>query len=204
MHYFWIFLTFVYFGFLCLSGGGSLIQFYIDELVNARHWMTLEELGNFLAISQVTPGPIGVNLATFIGYQQGGIIGGLLCTVGLLLPSFFLMSLAVKSYDKWQNSRLVKSLMYGVKPITASLIVTALFACLGMSIFTTEIPFDRLFRFFTEKPGNGTAETFALRPEMLPILAFAIWALYNQKLSIMAVIFLSAGAGTGLYWLFGA
>ena len=199
-----MFLTFVYFGFLCLSGGGSLIQFYIDELVNARHWMTLEELGNFLAISQVTPGPIGVNLATFIGYQQGGVIGGLLCTTGLLMPSFFLMSLAVKSYDKWQNSRLVKSLMYGIKPVTASLIATARLACLGMSIFTTEIPFDRLFRSFSDQPGNGSGAEFALRPEMLPILAFSIWALHKQKLSIMAVIFLSAGAGTGLYWLFGA
>ncbi len=199
-----MFLTFVYFGFLCLSGGGSLIQFYIDELVNARHWMTLEELGNFLAISQVTPGPIGVSLATFIGYQQGGVIGGLLCTTGLLMPSFFLMSLAVKSYDKWQNSRLVKSLMYGIKPVTASLIATALLACLGMSIFTTEIPFDRLFRSFSDQPGNGSGAEFALRPEMLPILAFSIWALHKQKLSIMAVIFFSPRAGTGLYWLFGA
>ncbi len=203
MQYFWMFLTFVYFGCLCLSGGGSLLQFYIDELVNARHWMTLEGLGNLLAISQVTPGPIGVNLATFIGYQQGGVLGGLLCTVGLLLPSFFLMSLAVKSYDKWQESRLVKSLMYGVKPITAALIVTALFACLGMSIFTTEIPFGWLFGLCAGK-FEAYDGAFALRWEMLPILFLSTWVLYKRKLSIMAVIFLSAGAGMGLFWLFEA
>ena len=182
MAYFWMFLTFLYFGCLCLSGGGSLLQFYIDELVNRRHWMTLEGLGNLLAVSQVTPGPIGVNLATFIGYQQGGVFGGLVCTVGLLFPSFFLMSLAVKSYDKWQESRLVKSLMYGVKPITAALIMTALFA------------------------GKWKAYEgdFGLRWEMLPILIPATWVLYKRKMSIMAVIFLSAAAGMGLFWLFEA
>lgn len=72
MIYLNLFLTFMYFGLFCLSGGGALMQFYLDELVNRRHWMTLEGFGNFVAISQVTPGPIGVNLATFIGYHQGG------------------------------------------------------------------------------------------------------------------------------------
>ena len=91
MNHLKIFLVFIYFGFLCLSGGSSLLQFYIDELVEGRGWMTLEELGNLLAISQVTPGPIGVNLATFIGFRQGGFWGGLLGTVGLLLPSFLLL-----------------------------------------------------------------------------------------------------------------
>ena len=84
MHLILIFLVFCYFGFFCLSGGSSLLQFYIDDLVNARHWMTLEELGNLMAISQVTPGPIGVNLATFLGYTHGRFWGGLLATVGLL------------------------------------------------------------------------------------------------------------------------
>ena len=203
MQYVWMLLTFMYFGCLCLSGGGSLLQFYIDELVNRRHRMTLEGLGNFLAVSQVTPGPIGVNLATFIGYRQGGVFGGLVCTVGLLLPSFFLMSLAVKSYDKWQESRLVKSLMYGVKPITAALILTALFACFGMSVFRTEIPFHWLFGLLA---GKWTAYEgdFGIRWEMLPILIPATWVLYKRKMSIMAVIFLSAAAGMGLFYLFGS
>lgn len=113
-----IFFLFAYFGCLCLSGGSSLLQFYIDELVVARQWMTLEGLGNLMAISQVTPGPIGVNLATFLGYTQGGFWGGLLATVGLLTPSYILMSLAVKSYTKWHDSRFVRSLMYTLKPMT--------------------------------------------------------------------------------------
>ena len=76
-----LFLLFCGFGLLCLNGGGSLLQFYIDELVTARQWLTLEELGNFMAVSQITPGPIGVNLATFLGFRQAGWAGGLAATL---------------------------------------------------------------------------------------------------------------------------
>ena len=70
-----IFLLFCYFGCLCFSGGNALVPLYIDDLVEARHWMTLHEFGNLMAIAQMTPGPIGVNAATFFGFRQAGIPG---------------------------------------------------------------------------------------------------------------------------------
>ena len=127
-----LFLLFCGFGLLCLNGGGSLLQFYIDELVTARQWLTLEELGNFMAVSQITPGPIGVNLATFLGFRQAGWAGGLAATIGLLTPSMILMSLATRFYQKGEKSSLVRSLMFGVKPVTVALVASALVACLGM------------------------------------------------------------------------
>ncbi len=199
MIFVWLFLIFIYFGFLCLSGGSSLLQFYIDELVYARHWMTLTELGNLLAISQVTPGPIGVNLATFIGYQQGGILGGFLATSGLLIPSFFLMSMAVHSYHKWQHSNIVRSLMFGIKPITAALIVTAIAACLGMSILTAEIPFDYLWTKIYNFEEKFMGNTPQMRWEMLPILIYSIIMIRYKILSIMMVIFTSAALGVLLH-----
>ena len=142
MLYLSMFLIFVYFGAICFGGGSSLMPFYIDILVEKYHWLTLHELGDFVAISQVTPGPIGVNLATFLGYRQGGIAGGLLCTIGLLLPSWILMTLGVKSLDKWEKSRVVRSLMYGVKPATMGLIAAAFIAYLEISLFSDRIPWD--------------------------------------------------------------
>ncbi len=195
-----IFLIFCYFGVLCLSGGSSLLQFYINELVDSRGWMTLEGLGNLLAISQVTPGPIGVNLATFIGYQQGGFWGGLVATIGLLTPSFFLMSLAVHSYHKWQDSKLVRSLLFGVKPVMTALILTALFACLGMSVLTDELPFDYIY----QKIQNAELkyeEDLAIRWQTLPVLVLSIYLLRYRKWSIMQVIFGSAVAGVLLQGL---
>ena len=196
MIYLFLLFLFMYYGCFCLSGGSTLMQFYINDLVNTRHWLTLEEFGNFQAISQITPGPIGINLATFLGYQQGGILGGLVATIGLLLPSFFLMSLAVHSYGRWQHSPIVRSIMFGIKPMATALITAAILACLGMSIFTKPIPFEILIG-----RESAFAGAFDWRPEMLPILIFAVLAMYKKKMSIMAVIFSSALCGGVMYLL---
>lgn len=158
-----LFLLFCGFGLLCLNGGGSLLQFYIDELVTARQWLTLEELGNFMAVSQVTPGPIGVNLATFLGFRQAGWAGGLAATIGLLTPSMILMSLATRFYQKGEKSRVVRSLMFGVKPVTVALVASALIACLGMSIFSEQIPIDYFVRKLAGSPDR--LQRRLLRPE---------------------------------------
>ena len=97
-----LFLLFCWFGLLCFGGGSALMPLYIQELVDSRHWLTLHELSDFAAISQVTPGPIGVNLATFLGFRQGGYFGALICTIGLLLPSYLLMQLALRSLARWE------------------------------------------------------------------------------------------------------
>ena len=201
MLYLSMFLIFVYFGAICFGGGSSLMPFYIDILVEKYHRLTLHALGDFVAISQVTPGPIGVNLATFLGYRQGGIAGGLLCTVGLLLPSWILVTLGVKSLDKWENSRFVRSLMYGVKPATMGLIAAAFIAYLEISLFSDRIPWDYCLEILKLHlvPYEGA---FALRWDMLPIFLFSCWALYRNKLSIMGVIFLSAGLGALFHAVF--
>lgn len=193
MPYLILFGTFFFFGCFCLSGGSSLLQFYIDELVVNRAWMSYDELANFMAISQATPGPIGVNLATFIGFRQQGVFGGLLATVGLLLPSFIMMSLAVRSYATWSDKLWLKGLLYGVKPVAASLIFSAFVVCLGMSVFDGQLPLDRL-------PGlvsgaNGFPTLPALRPAMVALFLVDAWLLYRKKLSIFQTIFLSAGIG---------
>ena len=196
MNYVSLYYVFAYFGLICINGGASLTQFFIDDLVNGRHWMTLEELGNFMAIAQVTPGPIGINIATFLGFQRGGIFGGLLCTIGLLTPSFILMSIAVRSYSKWMHTDAVRSLMYGIRPMTVSLILSAFFAQLGMSVLSRPLPFDALLSL-----DFGAFREVRVCFEMIPVLAFAIWALRVRKMSITSVIFICAGAGILLHSL---
>ena len=196
-----LFLLFCGFGLLCLNGGGSLLQFYIDELVTARQWLTLEELGNFMAVSQITPGPIGVNLATFLGFRQAGWAGGLAATIGLLTPSMILMSLATRFYQKGEKSRLVRSLMFGVKPVMVALVASALVACLGMSIFSEQIPIDYFVRKLVGSP-EAYAGAFSVCWEMFPVLIGSGLVLYYRKMSIMGVIFSSAAAGMLLHLLF--
>ena len=130
---FHIFLLFCYFGLLCFGGGNALTPLYIDHLVNEQHWMTLQEFGDLTAISQMTPGPIGVNAATFFGFRRGGIPGAFVATIGLLVPSYFLVILALRSLKRWEKSFLVQGIMTGIHPATTGMILAALraSACRG-------------------------------------------------------------------------
>ena len=188
-----LFVLFVYFGLLCFGGGAVLVNFYIHELVELRHWLTLDELADMVAISQVTPGPIGVNIATFIGYRQGGIPGAAIATIGLLFPSYWLMMGGLKSLDKWEHSRIVGGIMAGIRPATIGLMITVTLVYLEMSLFTAAVP----WRGIVDWTAGNSADFggFGLRLLMLPVLAVSTWALYKSKCSIMAAIFTSAAAG---------
>ncbi len=178
-----LFVLFVYFGLLCFGGG----------VVELRHWLTLDELADMVAISQVTPGPIGVNLATFIGYRQSGIPGAAIATIGLLFPSYWLMMGGLKSLDKWEHSRIVGSIMAGIRPATIGLMIAVTLVYLEMSLFTAAVP----WRGIVDWTAGNSADFggFGLRLLMLPVLAVSTWALYKSKCSIMAAIFTSAAAG---------
>ena len=176
---FHIFLLFCYFGLLCFGGGNALTPLYIDHLVNEQHWMTLQEFGDLTAISQMTPGPIGVNAATFFGFRRGGIPGAFVATIGLLVPSYFLVILALRSLKRWEKSFLVQGIMTGIHPATTGMILAALLAegyWLGIV-------------------KNAPETAFFVRPLAVVIFCAATWLLYKGRISIMSVIFGSAAVG---------
>ncbi len=94
---------FFYIGLFTLGGGYAMIPLMEEELVKKRHLFTMEEFYEMFAISQVTPGPIAINMATFIGYREGGVIGSVFATTGVMLPSIIIIiaiSLYFKSFIK--------------------------------------------------------------------------------------------------------
>ena len=188
---FHIFLLFCYFGLLCFGGGNALTPLYIDHLVNEQHWMTLQEFGDLTAISQMTPGPIGVNAATFFGFRRGGIPGALTATVGLLVPSYFLVILALRSLKRWEKSFLVRGIMTGIHPATTGMILAALLIFMQMSVFSTEIPWNTWLGIAE----NASQTEFFIRPLAVLIFCASTALLYKGKISIMSVIFGSAAIG---------
>lgn len=188
---FHIFLLFCYFGFLCFGGGNALTPLYIDHLVNEQHWMTLQEFGDLTAISQMTPGPIGVNAATFFGFRRGGIPGAFVATIGLLVPSYFLVILALRSLKRWEKSFLVQGIMTGIHPATTGMILAALLIFMQMSVFSTEIPWG----YWLGIVKNAPETAFFVRPLAVVIFCAATWLLYKGRISIMSVIFGSAAIG---------
>lgn len=130
---FWAYLKIGIFGF----GGGyamlSMIQF---EIVEHYQWISAEEFADIVALSQMTPGPISINMATFTGYTVGGFWGSLIATAALVLPSLLMLYLVLKMLFKHKDNYIVKSTLSLMKPVIAGLIFVAALLMMNSSNFT--------------------------------------------------------------------
>ena len=134
-------LLFLKYGALCFGGGFVLVPMYIQDFVGeAAAFLQIahEEFSNVIALSQMTPGPIGVNGATFFGYRLCGVPGALLASAALLLPGSALCFLALSSLERFKTSRIVRGLMRGIRPGSVALMLVALWAFAGLSLFDSE------------------------------------------------------------------
>lgn len=124
-----LFLTFFEIGALTFGGGYAMIPF-VREQVLAHGWLTEEELLNMIAVSESTPGPIAVNMATFVGSNEAGVMGSIMATLGVVLPSFIIIliiSSLLKNFLKYKG---VKAFLMGVRPCVVSLILGTAFTLL--------------------------------------------------------------------------
>ena len=198
-----LFLIFLKFGCLCIGGGNVLVPLYVDELVERRELMTSSEFANLLAITQITPGPVGVNGATFFGYRAAKIPGAIVATIGLLAPSFIFMMLALHYLAKWRSSKLVQGLLWGVAPASIALIITAFAIFAEMSILTGPVPWKDLLPFLSGA-GDVAADLPRVRPLAVLICAASTYALTRTKVQITTLILLSAVIGAVTFPFLGA
>ena len=145
MIYFDLFFTFLKIGLFTIGGGYAMLPM-IREEVSSHGWLSQSELIDFIAVSESTPGPFAVNIATFVGTRTGGIFGGLCATLGVVLPSFVIILFVARFYQKFKSSKLVAGAMNGLKPAVVGLIGAALLslsvtvffpAGLNMAVFST-------------------------------------------------------------------
>ena len=126
MMYFELFYTFLMIGAFTFGGGYAMLPM-IQEQVAAR-WGDLisqEAMVNFIAVSESTPGPFAINMATYVGSVVGGPFGSFCATMGVVVPSFVIILIVAKCYDKFRESRIVKGCMSGLKPAVVGLIGNA-------------------------------------------------------------------------------
>ncbi len=119
----------LFYVFFCIGaftfGGGYAMLPLMQQQVLARGWAAEEELIHFIAVSESTPGPFAINMATFIGAEMGGVVGSACATLGVVLPSFVIILIVAKCYDQFRQSRIVKGCMSGLKPAVVGLIGNA-------------------------------------------------------------------------------
>ena len=134
-------LIFLKYGALCFGGGFVLVPMYCEDFVGpSAPFLKIaeEEFGNLMALTQMTPGPIGLNAATYFGISLAGVPGALLASASLLLPGSLMAFFAFHSLEKFKESRIVKGVMAGARPASTALMLFALFVFSGTCLFSAD------------------------------------------------------------------
>ena len=134
-----LFLTFCRFGLLCFGGGYMLIPLLTAEFVGEGKLLSAERFGNLVSISQLTPGPVGINTATFTGFLEAGFAGALAATLGLVFPTLLLAGAAISFIRRYREHHLMKNLLYGARLGAASLVFYAVLIFIELSLLKTPL-----------------------------------------------------------------
>ena len=132
-----LFYTFFLIGLFTFGGGYAMIPM-ITEQVTMKGWMSVAELQNFIAISEMTPGPFAINIATFIGSKVGGFFGSVCATLGVVMPSLIIIIIVAIILNKFLKNKYVKGALFGVRPVVMALILSTAITFL----FKAVIPYE--------------------------------------------------------------
>lgn len=124
MIYLLLIFEFFKIGLFAVGGGLVTIPFLFD-LAEQYRWFSSQELADMIAISQSTPGPIGVNMATYAGFKTAGITGGIIATLSLVTPAIIVIYFIQKILDRWSNNQYVVNILHGIRPAVMALILFA-------------------------------------------------------------------------------
>ncbi len=182
MIYLSLFIEFFKIGLFTIGGGYAMIPLVKETVLNYS-WLTENEFYDFIGICESTPGPIAINMATYVGSVQGGIFGSICATMGVVLPSFIIILLIAAVLKNFTNNKYFKGFIEGVKPVVIALITSTGFVLLIKSF------------------GYVTLKEFNLN--LVSVICFALlWIIYfltqrffKKKLSAIQLILLSAVFG---------
>ncbi|MBU1036882.1 chromate transporter [Patescibacteria group bacterium] len=131
-----LFAIFFKIGLFTVGGGYAMIPFIQKEAVEINKWLTKKDFLEIVALDAVTPGPIAVNLATFVGYKVSGIPGAIIATIGVVLPSLILVTIIATFFYAFRTNKIIQAILNGLKPAVIALIAAAIFSLLqGKAIF---------------------------------------------------------------------
>lgn len=192
MIYLKLFLEFLKVGLFTFGGGYAMIP-VVKDVVIKNNWLSIDEFTNMIGICESTPGPLAINMATYVGSIQAGFFGSLLATVGVVLPSYIIILLIAKLLSKIEKNEIVKKIMLGIKPVVVALVLSTglilLFNCLVINVdfYNIKVSFN-----------------------IVSLVCFVIIALiyvlfkkvFKYNLSAIMIILISAGLGIVISYIF--
>jgi len=174
-----LFVTFLVIGFVSFGGGYAMIPVIERQVVETHGWMSYEQFADVIAVAGMSPGPIAINSAIFVGYQTAGVAGAVAAAAGMVVPSLTIILLISLFFYKVNQSRIVQSAFYGLRPIITGLIIYA-----GITFAMRNGVF-----------GAWNWQTAVL----IAIFLFGLFALFRLRLHPVYVILLSGLAGAAFF-----
>ncbi|MEG1971802.1 MAG: chromate transporter [Oscillospiraceae bacterium] len=181
-----LFISFFKIGAMAFGGGLAAISLIQNEIVINNGWISLTEFTDLVTIAEMTPGPIAINAATFVGMRIAGFKGALAATMGCIVPSCIIVSILAFIYFKYKNMAVMQGILKGIRPAVAAMIASA-----GITILVLAL--------FGEGGFKPALESVNLVAGGLFVLALA--GLRKFKLSPILIIFLSGAIGGMIYLL---
>lgn len=177
MIYLELFFAFFQIGLFSIGGGYAALPLIQNQVVDTHMWLTMEQFADVITIAEMTPGPIAINAATFVGIQTSGILGAIVSTFGCILPSTTIVLLLATLYMKYRDLKIIKGVLSKLRVAVVAMIMSATLSILAMAIFKDNQSFNYL--------------------SLLVFFASFI-AIRTFKLSPIKVIFLSGFAYTAV------
>lgn len=181
-----LFLSFLQVGLFSVGGGYAAIPLIQSQIVDVHHLMTMAEFTDLITIAEMTPGPISINSATFVGTRLAGLPGAIICTLGCIIPSFFICLTLAYFYYKYRKFTGVQTVLSALRPAVVALIASAGLSILTLALFNAS---------------KGSINFSDLRFIELGLFVAGLIALRKYKVNAIAVIFGSGIIGTLLYML---
>ena len=181
-----LFYEFFKTGLFAVGGGLATLPF-LEDISQRTGWFTSAQLADMLAISESTPGPIGVNMATYVGFETAGILGALCATVGLVMPSVIIIVLISKVLAKFRTNTYVEAAFYGLRPASVAMVASA-----GIGVAMTTLL-------------NLTASGFGVLRWRELVLAVVILVLTNfvpKVKKFHPIVFIALAAAVGIIFKF--
>jgi len=170
-----LFYSFFQIGLFSIGGGYAAMPLIKAQAVDIHHWITATEFADLVTIAEMTPGPIAINAATFVGMRVAGVLGAVLATLGNILPSCIIMLILARLYEKYSKQTLLKQILGGVRPVVVAAIFSAGLVLLQLAL------------------------TSVSQPDLFALVVFAVaFVLLNSKripLGPIALLVLGAGVG---------
>ena len=182
MIYLELLFSFIQIGLFSIGGGYAAIPLIQAQAVEIHSWLTMSEFTDLVTIAEMTPGPIAINSATFVGIRVGGMLGAIIATMGVILPSIFIVTLLAYIYKKYRSAKALDSILSCLRPAVVALIASA-----GISMLITAI-------------STGEMMLYGISIISLIIFIFAMFVLRKLKLNPIMVMLMCGVINLGV-WL---